>query len=366
MWSCSAQTWRTKYSSTAAYDRVLKAQRVAVVMGATSGIGQACANRLAEQGFTVLAVGRDRPGRADQIIQMLKDHSAKTAKTTHEASSSSLSIPNHQFYPCDAFSLANIRDTAKLIQKDHPKIDALVMTQGMATLQGFTPTMDGNDEKLTLHYFSRMAMIASLLPALMSGRTSSSYNDPTKPDSTAIMPAVVVSVLSGGVHGPYRLYETDFTLEHSYSIKHAADAAGYYNDLGLDAWAHKVNDAADNNNNTNKDVVRFVHASPGFVNTNWGTEFPTWLRGMVRFLQPLGRSPMDCADCLMGATVLATENGDGIAVEHSVDSTNVYIVGPNGQGLGVTKEHSPTARDFVWERTMEILQKAGITWKEGS
>ena len=147
MWSCSAQTWRTKYSSTAAYDRVLKAQRVAVVMGATSGIGQACANRLAEQGFTVLAVGRDRPGRANQIIQMLKDHSAKTAKTTHEASSSSLSIPNHQFYPCDAFSLANIRDTAKLIQKDHPKIDALVMTQGMATLQGFTPTMDGNDEK---------------------------------------------------------------------------------------------------------------------------------------------------------------------------------------------------------------------------
>ena len=42
--------------------------RTAVVVGAAGGIGQACAHRLAEAGFSVVAVGRDRPGRADRVV----------------------------------------------------------------------------------------------------------------------------------------------------------------------------------------------------------------------------------------------------------------------------------------------------------
>ena len=84
------------------------------------------------------------------------------------------------------------------------------MTQGMATMQGYTPTSEGNDEKMTLHYYSRVTFVLGLLPALQ------------KSDMTAI----VLSVLSGGVHGPYTNYVKDPSLKNTYSIKNAADAAG--------------------------------------------------------------------------------------------------------------------------------------------
>ena len=60
----------------------------------------------------------------------------------------------------------------------------LVLTQGMATIQGFTPTPEGLDQKLTLHYFSRIAFIEALLPALRNSGD-----------------ARVLSVLSAGIHG---------------------------------------------------------------------------------------------------------------------------------------------------------------------
>lgn len=47
----------------------------AVVVGATNGIGKACANHLAGAGFNVIAVGRDRPGRAESIVKELNEKS---------------------------------------------------------------------------------------------------------------------------------------------------------------------------------------------------------------------------------------------------------------------------------------------------
>mmetsp|Transcript_8628 Transcript_8628/g.10895 ORF Transcript_8628/g.10895 Transcript_8628/m.10895 type:complete len:205 (+) Transcript_8628:108-722(+) len=190
----SANALRLKYLTFASYKNALDSNRTAVVVGATSGIGQACAYRLAEQGYKVIAVGRDRPGRADSIIQTLNSKSTNGIK--HEGD---IEIPVHEFYPCDAFSLNNVSLTAKQILEQHKKIDVVVLTQGMATTQGFTPTKEGNDEKLTLHYYSRIAMANALLPAL---RESDMKNGP-----------VVVSVLSGGVHSPYKEYSNDPDLK---------------------------------------------------------------------------------------------------------------------------------------------------------
>ena len=38
-------------------------------------------------------------------------------------------------------------------------LDYLVLTQGIASLDGFTPTSEGIDRKLALHYYSRIATI---------------------------------------------------------------------------------------------------------------------------------------------------------------------------------------------------------------
>lgn len=45
-----------------------------------------------------------------------------------------------------------------------------------------------------------------------------------------------MSILSGGVHSPFQGYKTDPELKDTYSIKNAADMAGYYNDLFLMRW----------------------------------------------------------------------------------------------------------------------------------
>lgn len=34
--------------------------------------------------------------------------------------------------------------------------------------------------------------------------------------------------------------------------------------------------------------IAFVHAAPGFVATNWGTEMPWWIKGPIRALQVSG------------------------------------------------------------------------------
>ena len=338
----TAQAWRTKYLSPTAFQRAVSTQRTAVVVGATSGIGEACAHRLAEQGFTVVAVGRDRPGRAEQVVQALTEKSNNSNNNNNISKNGQEESPNHEFYACDAFSLQAVYETGQQIQRKHPKIDALVLSQGMATTQGFTPTKEGNDEKLTLHYYSRICLIQSLLPALLKKSS----------DDNNTMPAVVVSILSGGVHSPYQNYATDPSLRDTYSIPNAANAAGYYNDLGLEQCA------MDHSPTSN---IHFVHASPGFVNTNWGTEFHPLLRGIVRLLQPLGRKPSECAEYLMGSTVLAVEAGDALpSKDKNNNSSKVWIVGQYGQPLEVTKGHTEEARKSVWNHTMEVFKKAGV------
>lgn len=329
----SATAWRAKYPTTTGYQRASSSKRTAVVVGATSGIGEACAYRLAEQGFVVLAVGRDRPGRAESVVAALTEKSRQSPGAASAASE--IPCPKHEFYPCDAFSLADVQKTAEAIQAKHPFIDALVMTQGMATTQGHTPTTEGNDQKLTLHYYSRMAFVQTLLPALKKSS----------------MPAVVLSILSGGVHSPYPYLKDDPSLKNHYSIKNAADAAGFYNDLGLDQWA------MDHPN------IRFVHSSPGFVNTNWGTEFHPILRGMVRLLQPLGKRPSDCAELMLGPTVLAADAGDGLpALPTRPDGSTsaAYVVGEKGDSKTLTKDHNSENRDLLWKHTQHVLQQAGI------
>jgi hypothetical protein len=54
-----------------------------------------------------------------------------------------------------------------------------------------------------------------------------------------------------GVHSPYHHMRDDPELKENYSLKHAADAAGFYNDLMLDAFARE-----------NQEVC-FLHSAPG-------------------------------------------------------------------------------------------------------
>lgn len=290
------------------------AGRRAVVVGATSGIGEGCALRLAEAGFAVTAVGRSAE-RGAAVVEAMKAKGGAAAE--------------HEFVPCDAFSLGEVSRCAKGVLAKHDKVDVLVLTQGMATMQGFTPTVDGNDQKLTLHWWGRAAFIAELLPALRKGATPR-----------------VVSVLSGGVHAAYPHLD-DLELKQHYTLKNAADAAGYMNDLGLDALARSPENSA----------IGFVHAAPGFVATRWGTEMPTPVRWLVRGLQVFGKSPLDAAEAMLHPVWLSNEQ---LRAEYTGGEPGVAVMGAGGQPAARTAAHTPQAREAVWAKTVEVLGRAGV------
>lgn len=286
--------------------------RTAVVFGGTSGIGRGIALRLGELGASVTVVGRDT-ARGEAVVAALRASSPAPA--------------SHRFAPCDAFSLAAIRDTAAALHPpSSPPLDLLVLSQGMATLQGFTPTPEGLDQKLALHAWGRVAATRALLPALRRAPSP-----------------VVLSVLSAGVHGAFPAWREDLELSGagSYGLKAAADAAGLVNDVAAEAQAGE----------RGNERVLFLHAAPGFVNTAWGTELPWWARGLVRALQPLGRSPAQCADFLL-RPVLARREGSGGGGFGLVGERGEAVAPSAGRGAG-----QEGTVEGVWGKTRGVVER---------
>lgn len=293
------------------------AGRHAVVVGATSGIGRASAMRLGEAGYSVTAVGRSATRGASLLDEM-----------------QSVEGGVHSFVKCDAFDLKNIKScAADIAKKAETGVDVLVVSQGMGSIQTFTPTVDGNDEKLTLHWWGRAAFINELLPLLRKGGDSK-----------------VISVLSGGVHSPYAKMKEDPELKNHYSVPNAANFAGFYNDLGMDAFSQREENRG----------VSFVHAAPGFVNTNWGTEMPFYIKGPIRLLQPmLGKSAALCAEYMLDpiwSSQAELKRKWGMEKNKNM----VMVMGEKSEVKSVTKEHSEENVSFVWETTKEVLGRAGI------
>lgn len=303
--------------------------KTAVVVGATNGIGKAISCHLAREGFNVIAVGRDKPGRRDEVLHHLLHCSTDTADD-------GANTAKHEFLPCNAFELSQVKSTSEAILSSNECIDALIMTQGMATLQSFTPTSEGNDEKLTLHYWSRAAFAYCLLPSLRQ--------------STMTGGSVVMSILSGGVHSPYKQYNVDPELKSHYSIKNAADAAGYYNDLYFDKLARMKGN----------ECVNFVHAAPGFVASNWGTEMPSYLKGPIRLMQRLGGKSTDKCASYMIRPVLQCVDGEMEMKRPHGDESGVFIMNEDATGGKLSKGHTVEAVESVWSVTKDVLGRAGI------
>ncbi len=100
----------------------------AVVVGGTSGIGRGVAVRLARQGAGVTIIGRSSE-RAAHVLAELQAASGPDVK--------------HDFLFCNSFLLQDIQARSVDWLRAHPTLEILVLSQGVGTIQGFTPTSEG-------------------------------------------------------------------------------------------------------------------------------------------------------------------------------------------------------------------------------
>ncbi|KAK5659885.1 hypothetical protein OQA88_13348 [Cercophora sp. LCS_1] len=126
--------------------------KTVLVTGATSGIGEALAERMIASGIFVIAVGR----RKDRLDTLVAKHG--TDKVAGEA--------------FDVSDLDAIGDWAKRITETYPTLDSIVLNAGFQRSLDFTrpesvslPTVNS---ELTTNYLSPLHMVTHFLPHLTS------------------------------------------------------------------------------------------------------------------------------------------------------------------------------------------------------
>jgi NAD(P)-dependent dehydrogenase (short-subunit alcohol dehydrogenase family) len=135
--------------------------RVALVTGATGGIGSAVALRLAQNGFRVIGVGRDRR-RGEGVLDQLRD--VRPVERRYAS--------DHLFLRADLSLMSETAALAGEVATHTDRLDALVCCAGNFALRPEW-TSEGLERAFALNYLSRFVLIAHLMPMLLqaaSGR----------------------------------------------------------------------------------------------------------------------------------------------------------------------------------------------------
>ncbi|KAH8655799.1 hypothetical protein BX600DRAFT_385275 [Xylariales sp. PMI_506] len=237
----------------------------ALVVGGTSGVGYSIACRIAAtaKASTVIISGRSEP--------------------------KSLPHANMEFRKLDASSMRSIKaytDAYKAAQE--PKLDLLVLTQGIMTIGGRAETPEGIDRKMALHHYGRHLLIRELGPALADD-------------------AKVLVVLDSLIGDPNKLNWDDLDLKTTFSTRGAADHCTAMNDAMIQEHA------AETGGSTHR-RRHFVHAYPGIVKTGLWRTLPVYMQAPAWALtQVIAVSSDKCAENLIKGTYesAAAEEADG-------------------------------------------------------
>ncbi|KAJ7268199.1 NAD(P)-binding protein [Mycena haematopus] len=280
---------------------------VAIFVGGTSGIGQGTAEAFARHtkgNAHIVLVGRNRAA-AEAIIQTFPKPTVPGVK--------------HEFVECDITLMNNIHRVAGELRARIPKINFLVLSPGVMTMNGRNETEEGIDRKLAVHYYGRWRFIKDLLPALEAAHKAGED-------------AKVLSVLSAGHGGKIDL--EDLGLKKSFSVPNAALAAPTYNDIMVNDFAARY------------PGLSFVHSHPGFVATNLMKSSDTSImRTANSLLMPLF-SPFAYSVQTSGEHQLYALLKAGPGAVRTND---------RGDDIGLSKAYfgSPEAMSRLWKHTEE-------------
>jgi len=135
--------------------------RVALITGATSGVGRVVAERLGRQGWQVLVHGRDR-ARAEQVVSAIQGSGGAA-----------------RFHEADLSSMRGVRQLAEDVMKEHPSLQLLINNAGV----GFgrpgaqrERSQDGFELRFAVNYLAPFLLTHRLIPALLAGAPSRVVN----------------------------------------------------------------------------------------------------------------------------------------------------------------------------------------------
>ncbi|MEP7260103.1 MAG: SDR family oxidoreductase [Usitatibacter sp.] len=126
--------------------------KVVVVTGATSGIGEATAYKLAEAGAQVVVVARD-PAKAAPVMDRIKAAGG-----------------NAKFVSCDLSDLADCDKLVATVLKQYGRCDYLVNNAGRSIRRGIASSFDrfhDFERTMQLNYFGSLRLIMGFLPAMV-------------------------------------------------------------------------------------------------------------------------------------------------------------------------------------------------------
>lgn len=134
-----------------------EARKVAVVTGASAGVGQATARMLAQRGWHVIGVGRD------------PDRLAAAQRDIRAAATSGAQV---DFLRADFTDMRAVRDLAGEIAALTPRLDVLINNAG-GVRDARYDTVDGFEATLAANHLAPFVLTRALLPLLVAtARTS--------------------------------------------------------------------------------------------------------------------------------------------------------------------------------------------------
>lgn len=225
--------------------------KTVVITGATSGIGEIAAIRLAAMGARIVFVARDR-ARADATLAKLRQANGGADHVAHIA---------------DLSGLAQMRSVAEELAR-LPRIDVLINNAG-ALFGARQESVDGLEMTFAVNHMAYFVLTTLLLPHLQPG-------------------ARIVSTASNAHQGG-KLDFNDLQLKKGYRAWVAYGNSKLCNILFTRELARRTPAGI---------TANCLH--PGFVDTRFGESSSGFLRALLRLVKPVGAiSPEDGAKTII-------------------------------------------------------------------
>lgn len=215
-----------------------QAGRIAIVTGATSGLGERCAHTLARRGAELVLAVRDT-ARGERMAEAIRGQTPGAKVTVGRL---------------DLADLASVREFAAWAGAALPRIDILINNAGLGMQPRRQETRDGFEQQFGTNHLGHFALTGLLMPALLRA------------------PAPRVVPVASMAHRRGRIHWDDLQLKQGYSGREAYNQSKLANlmfGLELAARAREQNAA-----------LSSIPAHPGLALTGFlaATQMPRWMQ----------------------------------------------------------------------------------------